>query len=121
MMYWCGAHMKTQGNAPGYGCLEYNTGNLCDQRGHCFLNLFQTRDNMSSLNSIAFTLARCGVSLYLQVRVNVVGISVRLLHVDLPFLGEHWLYRPVELVFVHHYTRVRSLLFDPHFSLAGDG
>lgn len=55
------------------------------------------------------------VILYLQVRVDIVWISVRRRGVEFLFLRQNRLYRPVELVFVHHYASFQCLLFETHF------
>lgn len=52
--------------------------------------------------------------LYLQVRVDIVWISVRRRWIHLPLLWQNGLYRPVELIFVHNYTGVRFLLLQTH-------
>lgn len=52
--------------------------------------------------------------LYLQLRVDVVRISVRCGGIHLGFLRQDGLYRPVELVFVHNDAGVQLLLFQTH-------
>lgn len=71
--------------------------------------------------------AQCS-DFYLQVRVDIVWISVRRRCIHLPLLRQNGLYRSVELVFVHNYAGVRFLLFQTHVvqsdgagRAAGDG
>lgn len=52
--------------------------------------------------------------LYLQLRVDVVRISVRRGGIHLGFLRQDGLDRPVELVFVHDDAGVQLLLFQTH-------
>lgn len=56
---------------------------------------------------------------YLQVRVDIVRISVRLRRIHVALLRQHGLHGPVELVLVHYDAGVRFLLLQTHVVTSG--